>query len=156
MQRVARRPVYVSMLSSSYRFVPGDPPSSKWLLICIWQSGTEPFKTMFVSFIIFMKSWSFAQSDRCYLPPIQPLECSDFMASHLWIDHDEGWGGLLCWELEALRATDYNLKRESEKVALFHVDFIAVSEAQRKPHCRVDGTTKRSWSTMSVEPRLHY
>lgn len=47
-QRVARRRVYVSMLSSSDRFVSGDLPSSERLLIWIWQSGTELFK-MFVS-----------------------------------------------------------------------------------------------------------
>lgn len=41
------------------------------------------------------------------------------MASHLCIEHDVVWGGLLSWELEALKATEY--KEESQKMALFHV-----------------------------------
>lgn len=88
MQRVARRRVYVSMLSSSYRFVSGDLPSSKWLLICIWQSGTELFKMMFVRADA-DNWWSLTavictvHSEQILFGLIQPLECSELMASHL-------------------------------------------------------------------------
>lgn len=47
---------------------------------------------------------------------------------------------------------EYNLKKESEKTALFHMNFSAVSEARRKTHCRVDESVKRSRSTM-MEPQ---
>lgn len=64
------------------------------------------------------------------------------MAFDLCIEHDVAWGGLLYWGLEALEATEDNLEEESEKVALFHTDFITVSEARRRTH-RVDSTIKR-------------
>lgn len=38
-QRIARRQVYVSMLSSSHRFVSGDLPLTKWFLISLWPCG---------------------------------------------------------------------------------------------------------------------
>lgn len=42
--------------------------------------------------------------------------------------------------------------KESEKAALFHVDFSAVSEARRKSHRRVDESVRRSRSVM-MEPQ---
>lgn len=46
------------------------------------------------------------------------------------------WFAEACWELEALKATEY--KEESEKIALFHGACSAASEARRKTHCIVD------------------
>lgn len=75
------------------------------------------------------------------------------MASHLCIEHDVVWGGLLYWELEALKATEY--KEESEKMALFHVDCSAVSEARRETRCKVDQNHQKVagqwWGSLSVE-----
>ena len=38
--------------------------------------------------------------------------------------------------LEALETTDYKLEEETEQTPLFHTDFTAVSEAQRKTHSK--------------------
>lgn len=68
--------------------ISGDLPSSKWLLICIWQSGTELFKMIFVRADA-DNWWSLTavictvHSEPILFGLIRPLECSELMASHL-------------------------------------------------------------------------
>lgn len=58
------------------------------------------------------------------------------MTSLSCIEHDGGLRRLVVLRTQALETTDYKLEEESEKIPLFHVDFAAVTEAQRETHSK--------------------
>ncbi len=52
------------------------------------------------------------------------------------IEQDVVWGGLLYWGLRHLKLLTIHWRRRVRKVPLFHIDFAAVTEAQRKTHSK--------------------
>lgn len=147
-QCIARRRVYVSMLSSTNRFVSGDLPLTKWLLICMWQSETKKkmaqgkfvLKWLCLFFFFFCIRVEVRPNTRQWKKRLSehriPAHLSLCSALFQWTPRSVNFMYLLrrlvvlrTW---ALNAADYKFEEERERIPLFLLALAVLMEAQRK------------------------